>query len=285
MLDYIFLVIAAIILFPILFLLMQKGKAGKLLVTIASSGFFIALAGIYLQNQFTLYYSFLGMLGLSFAASVLIGKRAGEEAVADVPDVLVGPVDFREESFDSQMPRSEADEFELLVESIKDGSGSQMSLQAAETTAAADEESDEIHDELEISTPLKIQVTREESAASAETAKLGALREEPMQYEPEIPTSAEENAGLLTDDDELPVVGTPIQTSHEAPRGESGHPAPDWADEDDFLEEDLESWLSSRPDPPDEMQRENEEAEPEPDPFGLLSEEDLIVEDGQDGKQ
>ncbi|MFC7364705.1 MULTISPECIES: hypothetical protein [Bhargavaea] len=294
MLDYIFLLFAALIVFPILYLLMQKGKAGKLIVIMAAAGFLIALAGIYVQNQFSFYYAVLGMLGLSFAAAVLIGKRTEDESVADIPDVLGGPADFREEAVTSMDGLSGQDEFELESDSelaanplpASDTSARHADTGAGESAASAEVEPDEYDaDELEI-IPNESRLAQEEAAESYDIEELGALREEPMQYADPIDYSeAESEQDLLTQEDELPVVGTQTDAIRASEPENAGEQQPDLMGDDDILDEDLESWLSSRPLPEGETTETSEEVDPEPDPFGLLTDEELMVEDDRDGKQ
>ncbi|MFS0575374.1 hypothetical protein AB1K83_07065 [Sporosarcina sp. 179-K 3D1 HS] len=79
MLTYIFILLAAIIIFPLLFTLVARGVVRKSSLWIALSGLNIAVIGTFIQQNFSLYYTILAMAGLVFAISVLLEKRRGQE--------------------------------------------------------------------------------------------------------------------------------------------------------------------------------------------------------------
>src|SRR5690606_11264754 len=117
MLDYIFLLVGAIIIFPVLYYLMTRVKAGKAMVIMAAAGFVIALAGIYIQNHFAFYYSALAMIGLSFAAAVLIANRLpGETVTEGVPDELSEPIRLEDERL-----ATDDDEIDVTPEEVRAG--------------------------------------------------------------------------------------------------------------------------------------------------------------------
>ena len=79
MINYIFILFAAITIFSILFILVGRGRVIKAFLWIPIYGFSIAIIGIFLQQNFSLYYAILAMAGLVFAISILLDKRLERE--------------------------------------------------------------------------------------------------------------------------------------------------------------------------------------------------------------
>lgn len=277
MLDYIFLLIAAIIVFPVLYYLMIRGKAGKVMVIMAAVGFGIALAGIYIQNHFAFYYSAIAMIGLSFAAAVLIANRLLDKTISEgVPDELYEPIRLEDDA------QAMNDENEIAVAS------------GDIRTAALAEDSNTIEPEgyreviipgmAEIEHPPEDLDRNEQAASYLENDELELLTDLDTPEIVLVPESVEEamEPEFAGEDDYLEPLEMPSRPVEEATlRSEKSS----FIDEDDYLDDgDLESWLEARPvpEPPDSRQEEPEVMR-EDDPFGLLTEEDWIVEEEEEG--
>ncbi|WP_213422837.1 hypothetical protein [Bhargavaea massiliensis] len=277
MLDYIFLLIAAIIVFPVLYYLMTKGKAGKVMVIMAAAGFGIALAGIYIQNHFAFYYSAIAMIGLSFAAAVLIANRLPDKTVSEgVLDELYEPIRLEDDS----PAMNDENEIAVASEDIR--------------AAVPAEDSNTIEPEgyrevilpgmAEIEQPPEDLDRNEQAASYLENDELELLTDLDTPEIDLVSESVEEamEPEFAGEDDYLEPLEMPSQPAAE----ESKRPEqPSFVDEDDYLDDgDLESWLEARPVPePADERPEEPDVMREDDPFGLLTEEDWIVEEEEEG--
>ncbi|MET3574633.1 hypothetical protein ACFFIY_11545 [Bhargavaea ullalensis] len=298
MLEYIFLVIAAIIVFPVLYYLMTKGKAGKSVVVMAAAGFLIVLAGVYLQDRFAFYYAVLAMIGLAFAAGVLIDKRMGDAAVADgIEEVVREPIRLGGEpeeaaSRDETPDITPAEVREAILHQNDD------TIEPIETGIREEPALDDLFGMKEIVLP-----------GTADIVHPPQLEEdEPEKANPAEVVKAAGDAGRYDYTDGLDVIGTDeageISRTNIGPEEEAAvlgdddyidpsalAPASAPGEESDELPgaEDLEMWLSSRP-----LIDEETSAEPDPEPaddlsdynpFDLLEDDDFIAEEDEDGKQ
>jgi len=85
MLDYLLLLLIAIIVIPIFFMLSAKNKIARSVPFIIIIGVLVALTGIFIDQNFPYYYTIFIMIGLAFALSVLLDKRlAGKAVVKDL---------------------------------------------------------------------------------------------------------------------------------------------------------------------------------------------------------
>ncbi|EMR05201.1 hypothetical protein C772_02873 [Bhargavaea cecembensis DSE10] len=279
MLDYIFLLIAAIIVFPVLYYLMTKGKAGQAMVIMAAAGFVIALAGIYIQNHFAFYYSALAMIGLSFAAAVLIANRLpGETVTEGVPDELSEPIRLEDDR-----PASADDEIAVAPEDIRAG------------ILAEDSDTIEPEGYREIVLPGMAAIEQppgdlhvdESFASSIEDGELEILTDLDTPEIDLVPETAEEAVSPepVGDGDYLEPIDVAAEPQVEKPDQPKES---SYVDEEDYLDDgDLESWLEARPVPETHDEKiEKPEVIRDDDPFGLLTEEDWIVEEEEkdDGK-
>ncbi|WP_040228960.1 hypothetical protein [Bhargavaea cecembensis] len=309
MLDYIFLVIGAVIVFPVIYYLMTKGKAGKSVAVMAAAGFFIALAGVYLQEHFAFYYAVLAMIGLAFAAGVLIDKRMGDAAVAEgVDEVIREPIRLGGE------PEAAADEDEVPVITpaevraaiLNEDEGTIEPIdagpEAGDTAAEPTQlQVDDIPGMEEIVLPGTADIVRPpdfgEKPEDADPAEVvdAELDIEPSGFndhgldvigkqdmpeftKPDI--DPDDDPAMLEDDDFID------PASFTTTPGEPNVQPPDEPADDLLDDNELEAWLSSRPEPEDVPAEEAAEDElPDSNPFDLLDDDDFIVEEEEDGKQ
>ncbi|MCG7336991.1 hypothetical protein MHZ95_17160 [Sporosarcina sp. ACRSM] len=78
--KYLILCLAAVIVFPLLFILMKRHKVEKWVLTASVSGFLIALVGLLMQNLFELISIVAVLFGLVFLITVLLDKRMKKTA-------------------------------------------------------------------------------------------------------------------------------------------------------------------------------------------------------------
>ncbi|MEK3934052.1 hypothetical protein MKY41_01925 [Sporosarcina sp. FSL W7-1349] len=88
---YFIVIILAIVSIPILFWYSAKDKSRKQIVLPTFFGLSIAIIGIFLQQNFSLYYAILAMAGLVFAISVLLAKRQERVGAEKLPPELKEP--------------------------------------------------------------------------------------------------------------------------------------------------------------------------------------------------
>jgi len=81
MFEYIFLIVLALIIIPLVYLVSVKRKIKSPVVAMMIIGLFIATTGIFIGHNFPFYYTIFIMFGLSFALSVLLDKRVSGIAV------------------------------------------------------------------------------------------------------------------------------------------------------------------------------------------------------------
>lgn len=74
MIQYLILLLVALIIFPIVLLFFKKYNTQQK-VMILAGGLFIAFIGIFIQSTLSFYYSALIMFGLTFALAVLFTKQ------------------------------------------------------------------------------------------------------------------------------------------------------------------------------------------------------------------
>ncbi|SIT83260.1 MFS transporter [Edaphobacillus lindanitolerans] len=303
MLAYIFLVIGAIIVFPVLYYLMTKGKAGKSVVVMTAAGFIIALVGIYLQDHFGFYYAGLAMLGLAFAAGVVIDKRFADETVADgVEEVVRSPIRLGPD------PEQAAELDETPVITPADVRAA-MREENSGTISPLDSELDselnpmeKNHAEPDVAdVPGMEEIVLPGTADIVHPPQFGD--DGPKKANPAAVAEAAGKAGRYDYNDGPDLIGkeklkeTPVEETESISLGDddfinpaevSVPPAPD--NEDELpAEEELESWLSARPvmeEEPDGMSgAEPDDVRMDYNPFDLLDDEDFIAEEEEDGKQ
>ncbi|MFC5591153.1 hypothetical protein ACFPRA_19925 [Sporosarcina soli] len=73
--KYLILCLAAVIVFPLLFMLVKRRKVEKWVFTPSVSGFLIAVVGLLMQNLFELISVVVVLFGLVFVMTVLLDKR------------------------------------------------------------------------------------------------------------------------------------------------------------------------------------------------------------------
>ncbi len=73
--KYLILCLAAVIVFPLLFMLVKRSKVEKWVFTASVSGFLIAVVGLLMQNLFELISVVVVLFGLVFVMTVLLDKR------------------------------------------------------------------------------------------------------------------------------------------------------------------------------------------------------------------
>jgi dolichyl-phosphate-mannose--protein O-mannosyl transferase len=75
--------LAAVIVFPLLFMLVKRHKVEKWVFTASVSGFLIAIVGLLMQNLFELISVVVVLFGLVFVMTVLLDKRVEQLANAN----------------------------------------------------------------------------------------------------------------------------------------------------------------------------------------------------------
>lgn len=278
MLDYIFLLVGAIIIFPVLYYLLTRGKAGKAMVIMAAAGFLIALAGIYIQNHFAFYYSALAMIGLSFAAAVLIANRLPGETVTDgVPDELSEPIRLEDERL-----ATDDDEIDVIPEDVRAG----ILAEESDTIEPGGYREIVLPGSANIEHPPEDLRMDHSVGTEIEDGELEVLTDLDTPEVDLVPETVGEavSPDPIGDEDYLEPIDLPDEPATE----ESVQTEPAFVDEEDYLldDGDLESWLEARPvpEPSGDLVEEQEMVRDE-DPFGLLTEEDWIVEEEKgDGK-
>lgn len=93
MIHYILLLISALIIFPLLVVLIARKRLRKSSLWIALCGVNIAIIGIFIQQNFSFYYTILAMVGLVFAISIVLDKRwdRDQEKEEELPSETKGP--------------------------------------------------------------------------------------------------------------------------------------------------------------------------------------------------
>lgn len=248
------------------------------MVIMAAAGFVIALAGVYIQNHFAFYYSALAMIGLSFAAAVLIANRLpGETVTEGVADELSEPIRLEDESV-----AADEDELEVTPQDVR--------------AAILAEDSDTIEPEgyreivlpgtADIEHPPEDLRVDQPTTTDIEDDELEVLTDLDTPEIDIVPESVEKAASPepVGDEDYLEPIELAAQPATEDYNQQE---KPAFVDEEDYLDDgDLESWLEARsvPEPSGDLVEEQEMVRDE-DPFGLLTEEDWIVEEEKgDGK-
>lgn len=90
MLEFIIILIAAIIVISLTFWLISRKKMQRSSLFSILSGLVIAIIAIFVGNNFSFYYTILVIFGLAFAISVLLDKRLS--AKREVKE----PINFKE---------------------------------------------------------------------------------------------------------------------------------------------------------------------------------------------
>lgn len=246
MLSFIILVIIAGICAPTLWFLFKKDRISKLRLLMIGAGFLIASAGIYIQLQFSFYYSVLGMAGLSLAVSALVAGRLQQEPVPvlEVEEFEKVQQPYREEA-------SELENYEIESDSIGN-------VENVEEPDSGEELPELSAVSLPSSTP---------SDQVLDTIELKSLKETPVQYDELI--VPEQNLPDFEDDiDELAVFSE--QSTKQSSQTETDLPS---------MDDGLDEWLEE----PQEPVQLVEADEIEHNPFGLWDDDDLLVEEKKNG--
>jgi len=77
--EYLYIVLIAILIFPILFWLIKRGKLKWMTFILVLMGMNIAIIGVFIQNYIPIYGSIFTMLLLVYFISILVEKRKVKE--------------------------------------------------------------------------------------------------------------------------------------------------------------------------------------------------------------
>jgi hypothetical protein len=81
-LKYIILLVAMILVFPILLYIARRKRISNQVIVGAIAGLVISIIGLVMQGIFDRLYVLVAMIGLAFAASVLLDKRSETKVVS-----------------------------------------------------------------------------------------------------------------------------------------------------------------------------------------------------------
>lgn len=145
MLDYIIILIAALIAFPFAFLLIKKGRIPRSSLLIIASGLVVALIGIFIGQNYPFYYTAFLMLALALALSLLLDKQFAKSNVVEVPQKISDQREPRSESEVQQYIQSEVAatvevEDTVMGNSVEDDLESWMSADQETITVLEEEE-------------------------------------------------------------------------------------------------------------------------------------------------
>ena len=126
MIKFLFLILVALIVFPVVLIFVKKIDLKTKLIFLIG-GYAIALLGMLVQSTLSFYYAILIMIGLVFAGAVLISKQlenqmlAEEESFIEVPQTIQEAIEKPTEPYvEPAVPESEIKNVDWLTPSKKE---------------------------------------------------------------------------------------------------------------------------------------------------------------------
>lgn len=142
--EYIILLVAAIISLPIVIYLVRRKRINNRILLGTMAGLFIAVIGLLMQGAFDPIYVLVVMFGLAFAVSVLLDKRSEPEAVTvserpAVKDIPREIINTNRINANEEIAASVNKEVDFAMEPIEDDLNQWMSANREEIESGQSE--------------------------------------------------------------------------------------------------------------------------------------------------